>query len=52
MVRKYTLTVTKEEIELILKVLAEQPFNVVSEIIVNLAKQLQDQKVEGIDGDH
>jgi len=43
MIRRYTLTLKKEEIELMLKLLSDKPFNVVSPLIVEIAKQLQEQ---------
>jgi hypothetical protein len=52
MLRKYTLTLEKNDIELILKILSGQPFNLVSQVILDIAKQLKDQKVDDIDGDN
>jgi hypothetical protein len=52
MIRKYTLTLEKNDIEYILHVLSEQPFNKVSKTILEIAKQLKDQKVDEIDGDN
>lgn len=49
MIRKYTLTLSKEEIEQTLKILAEKPFNVVSPLILEIAKQVQEQKIDGDD---
>ncbi len=49
MIRKYTLTLTKEDIELMLKLLADKPFNVVSPLILEIAKQVQEQKIDGDD---
>jgi hypothetical protein len=52
MLRKYTLTLEKNDIELILKILSGQTFNLVSQVILDIAKQLKDQKVDDIDGDN
>ena len=49
MIRKYTLTLTKEEIEQTLRILAEKPSNVVSPLIIEIAKQVQEQKIDGDD---
>jgi hypothetical protein len=49
MTRKYTLTLTKEDIEQVLRILAEKPFNVVSPLILEIAKQIQEQKIDGDD---
>lgn len=52
MIRKFTLTLEKNDVELILRVLSAQPFNQVSQVILEIAKQLKDQKVDDIDGDN
>jgi hypothetical protein len=49
MIRKYTLTLTKEDIEQTLRILAEKPFSVVSPLILEIAKQIQEQKIDGDD---
>lgn len=49
MIKRYNIALQKEEIELILKVLSEKPFNLVAPIITELAKQLQGQIKDGDD---
>jgi len=49
MIRKYTLTLKKEDIEVLLTILSEKPFNIVSPLILEIAKQIQEQKLDGDD---
>lgn len=49
MIRKYTLVLKKEEVEMLLKLISDKPFNVVSPLILEIAKQVQEQKTDGDD---